>query len=372
MLSASKVGLAATCPASMVLPQTDEKHVGQAEGVDRHAELEADIGAGWTPELLEDRWPRYSWRSEVAFSIDLATGEAKELGAGINRQYGDVGPFTVVGTADLVGRGPDGELVIVDRKSFDPNVPRAAVNAQLHTLALMACKAYGVQTCDVAIWHELRAFDVSTVEPWDLKGYSDDLFALIESTTRARAEFRKTGLVAATPGKHCRWCAAFHNCPAQNALVKRVESGVIGTQVAAMSLESDEDAARAYELMKSIGMLQKRLVAMVKSRAALRPIPLADGMQYGKRPKQGNRKIDADKAYDLIREKYGQKVADVAVTREATQKGIVDAFKAAGIAKAEPEKDRLMQALEKTGAVKRDDGFEIDEHPIPVLKDGAA
>lgn len=370
-LSASKVELAATCTASSVLPQTDEVHAGQEEGNERHDDLDVSIKSNVIPTTLSDRWPGYTWRSEVAFAIDLATGEGRELGEKLNRAYGDIGPFTVVGTADLVGRGVAGELVVVDRKSFDPNVSRAAVNGQLHTLALAACRAYGVVTCDVAIWHELRALDVSIVEPWDLKTYSDQLFEIIETTTRARAEFRKTGLVSATPGKHCRWCPAFHNCPAQSATLTRIKSGVIGTSVEGMlPLETDEQAASAYELLQSIKMLSKRLDTVLRARAMQQEIPVGDGNVYGPRTSHGPRQIDGDKAYDLIREKHGQKVADAAVTREATQKGIVDAFKAAGIAKAESEKERLLVALEKMGAISQKDTIKIDVHPAerPMLK----
>ena len=367
-LTASKVELAATCAASMVLPQTQEIHVGQDDGNDRHAALETDITAGNVPDVLAQRWSGYTWRSEIAFSIDLATGEAKEVGERIGRAYPEAGPFTVFGTADLVGRGPAGELVICDRKSFDPNISRSHVNGQLHTLALLACKAYDVLGCEVAIWHELRALDVSTVEPWDLKTYNDELFALIESTTRARAEYRKTGVVSATPGKHCRWCAAFHSCPAQNALVTQVRSGVIGTRVEAMiPLERDEDAAKAYEFLGDLKMLVARLNTALHARAAERPIPLGNGKLYGPRAVKGNRQIDGDKAYELLRELHGPKVADASVTRETSQTQIRTALKAGGIPHPDLVLKDLVKQLEKTGGVTRKDSTRIEEYDAPAL-----
>lgn len=353
----------------MVLPQTEETHVGQEDGVDRHADLEAEINAGTIPATLSDRWPGYMWRAEVAFAIDLATGIGRELGVGLGRGYGAMGMFEIPGTADLVGRGPNGELVVVDRKSYDPNVPRAAINAQLHTLALAACRALGESTCDVAIWHEVRPLDVSIVEPWDLKTYSDDLFTLLESATRARAEFRKTGLVAAVPGNHCRWCGAFFNCPAQNALVTKFKAGVIGMSAEAMiPLATDEQAARAYELLADLKMLVKRVTGAVYARAAKDPIPLGNGRVFGTRPVKGDRVIDGNKAYEMIREKYGQKVADAAVTRQASQKQIVEAFEAAGIASPKPEKERLMKSLAAAGGVSQKDSTTIDEHDAPVAQ----
>ena len=372
MISASKVELAATCAASMVLPQTQEKHVGQDEGNARHDVLDISIKAGEVPDVLEQRWPGYTWRSEVAFAIDLATGIGRELGVRMHRDYGSLTSWEIPGTADLIGRGPDGELAVVDRKSFDPNVSRAAVNGQLHTLALMACRTYDVSFCDVAIWHEVRPLDVSIVEPWDLQTYNDELLQLLKDTARARAEFRKTGMVAATPGQHCRWCAAFQNCVAQNALVTKVRTGVIGTRVEAMlPLASNDEAVKAYDLLEGIKMISKRLSGVLAAYATEHPIELPDGRVYGPRPVSGPRQINGDRAYELIREQYGQAVADAAVTRDATQVSIKAAFKAAGL-KPEPETKKLMTALDEVGAVTQKDSVKIEAHLPRVLKAGAA
>ena len=368
-LSASKIETASRCTASLVLPQTEEKRASQAAGVSAHAVLGTAIEAGEVPDVLEQRWPGYTWRSEVAFVIDIATGEARELGAGINRAYPtDLGPFAIPGTADLIGCGPAGELVVVDKKSFDPSVSRAGVNGQLHTLALMACRALGDTTCEVAIWHELRPLDVSTVEPWDLTTYARELRELLEESARARAEYRRTGLVVARPGKHCRWCSAFANCPAQNALMTRVSSGTIGASIEAVSLQEDDEAARFYQLSLDLGMLLKRMRERLEARASENPIPLADGLVYGPRPVNGVRRIDGDKAYDLIRETYGQAVADQAVTRDATQVSIKAAFKSAGIA-PEPETKKLMKALEAAGAITQKDSVKVESYlPRKQLK----
>jgi signal transduction histidine kinase len=89
-----------------------------------------------------------------------------------------------------------------------------------------------------------------------------------------------------------------------------------------MPFADDGDAAAAYDLLGRIKQLTARLSAALYARAKERPIPLGDGRMFGEVTNQGNREIDGDKAYQAVREKYGQAVADKAVTREATQKGI--------------------------------------------------
>ena len=60
-------------------------------------------------------------------------------------------------------------------------------------------------------------------------------------------------------------------------------------------------------------------------------VTLADGRMLGPVTKLGQRKIDADAAYALVREKYGQKAADASVQRKVAQKWIEDALKEAGV-----------------------------------------
>ena len=150
----------------------------------------------------------------------------------------------------------------------------------------------------------------------------------------------------------------------------RVASGTIGASIEAVSLDDDSEAARFYALSKDLGMLLKRMRERLDARAAEKPIPISDGIVYGKRPIKGSRTLDGSMAYELIRDTHGQAVADAAVSREATQTGILAAFKAAGIAGAAAEKDKLVRALDAAGGVTRKDSWKIDEHPALALESG--
>jgi len=90
----------------------------------------------------------------------------------------------------------------------------------------------------------------------------------------------------------------------------RVSSGTIGASIEAVSLDNDDDAARFYELSKDLGMLLKRMRERLEARACEKPIPLANGLVYGQRPVKGARQLDGTMAYELIRDKHGQKIAD--------------------------------------------------------------
>jgi hypothetical protein len=362
MITASSIERAHKCEGSMALPRVDEKHGGQDDGNERHKEWEDAINAGNPPPVLVEHWPGYTWRAEVAFAFDVSTGEGWEIGSGIGRSYGDLGPFCIAGTADAVGRGPNGEIAIPDRKSFDPNVSRSAANGQLHTLALAATRAYGVDECEVAIFHEVRRPDITTLDFIALETFHIELRGLLERAAAARRKVRDGIGLTLTPGSHCRYCSAFHSCKAQEDLALDVRSGSADMRIASISLDSDEDAARAYEFLKRVKMLSARLSTMLYARGAQKPFAIGDGKWFGKHSALGNTEIDADIAYAVIREKHGQGIADAAVSRKATQSGIEKALEIVG-AKGQVAalKRDVMKAIKDRGGLKREEKERVEE-----------
>ncbi len=364
MLTASKVALAHACTAAFVLPQRREVHTGQVEGNERHLDLEASIDTGEIPQTIERRWPGFTWRAEIAFVVDLATDAGREVGQGISRAYGDLGPFEIAGTADLVGRGPNGELVIVDRKSHDPNVPRAAVNAQLHTLGLAACRAYGIDTAQIAIWHELRPLDVSAIDALDLDVFTNELKRVLGDVAKARVKYR-LGVLNPKPGSHCRWCDAFHDCPEQKALAVDADIALPMRIEASIPFHDDHEAADAWDLLARIDMLAKRIRSALYARAGERPIPLNDGNVLGTVEKMGNTAINAEIAYDVIKERFGVATANDAVTRKVSQAGIERALEK--INSSGLKKD-VMKQIGDRGGCKREMKTEIAVHAPAQLK----
>lgn len=370
MITSSKYELAAACSSAFALPWTHERTEASEAGTARHAARERDINAGNVPDALVERWPDLEWRAEVAFAYNVATGQGRELGVAIGRGYEAAGAesFEVCGTADVVGYGR-GKLVILDWKSFDPNVSRAAQNAQLHVIALAAARAYGLLEAEVAIHHEVRGLDVAALDALDLDAFAADVAQLVADVAKVRAAHRAGLPLTFSPGQHCRYCPAFHACPQQQQLALEVSSGAADHRVELLSLDDDETAADAYEFSKRIGMLKKRLDERLYARAKDRPIPLRGGKVFGLRETLGNREIDGDAAWKYIAEAHGRDVADDAVTREASQKSIEAALKRHGVPTPAKAKDAVLRELEARGGVTRKRKSAVEEYS-PQLPEG--
>ncbi len=370
MLTASRIELVQRCIGSVTLPQFDESNEWSRAGDARHAEDEDAINRGDIPELLAETWPDFAWRAEVAFAYDVATGEGRELGQGIKRNYAasNLTPTEVVGTADAVGR-KDGKLVIVDKKSHD-DVTRAADNPQVRFLALAASRAYSADAVEVATTHIIRGLDRADLEPFDL----EETHVQVLQTLINMSAARKGGEATFTTGRHCRWCASFHECPKQRELVSLVKSESISTIVEMrMPLHDDEAAADMHELWKRVGMLHKRIGAAIFARAAERPIPLRNGKLFGKVITQGNEKLDGDVVYEVVKAKHGQTIADGAVVRSATKTRLREALGFVGAKSVAAAEREVLDEVRKRGGATRNAKESIEEFTAqPQLKEGAA
>lgn len=369
MLTASKLELARECPGSFSLPRTREDNEYSEAGIDLHGEREAAINRAEIPDALAARWPGLSWRAEVAYGVDVATGAARELGVGIGRAYPtDGGEFEIFGTADVVGIS-DEALVVVEWKSFDPNVSVASKNAQLAIAACAFARIYGRDLVVVALHHELRPLDVHELDVVDL-----DTFAV--EAKRIVIEARPSADPVLREGPHCRWCEAFHACPKKQALAADVRDLVSTPErvEAMIPFQSDEDAADAYEFADRVRMFLRRLDAALYARAKERPIPLRSGKLFGQVEKLGAERLDGDVTYEVVRAKHGQAIADTAVIRSATKVRLKEAlgFVAPKGALASLERD-VLDEIRARGGAKREKKTVIDEYePRPALADGGA
>lgn len=373
MITGSKVGLARACEGAFAVEQLEEKNEWQDGGNERHDERDDAIKRGDVPEVLTSRWPRYTWRSEVKFAIDVATGVGRELTAPGKRNYSEATPFDVCGTADVVGTKEGAPLIIGDWKSFDPNVPRAQVNAQLHIAALALGRAWGCSEAEVFIHHEVRPLDVAAIDEMDLDAFFAELRDIVQKAAAAKQRYRAGEPVKFTTGSHCRWCAGFNACPEQAKLVQLVKSEAADTQVELlMPLHDDVSAAAAYELSQRLGMLKKRLDAAIHARAAERPFLVKPGVMFGKVQARGNERIDGDVAYDVIRGLHGQHIADAAVERATSKKAIKEALSLKGARGQVAEMERVVLGeIRGRNGVTYKTTEKFEEYPAQQLKAGA-
>jgi len=373
-LTASKLGIARACPAFVVYPHVDTPTQEADDGTERHAEQEAAIVRGDVPAAYVERWPGLTWRAEVAFAVDVRTGIGRELGVGTRRDYSAVTEHEIAGTADAVGIGPT-SLVVVDKKSFDPSVPRADVNAQVHVAALALCSAHGRDSADVAIDHALRPLDVASLDVFDLEAFLGELRAIAARVQDARDVASAGTEPRVAPGPHCRWCPALHYCPATRALKAEIEhrADLVAQDRSPVGfLERDEDAADAYEFAERVRILLKRLDAALYARAKDKPIPLRDGRVFGPRLVDGKEKLDGDITYAVVRELHGQGIADAAVIRTATKARIKEALDFAGVPNKAAAEREIYKAVKDRGGSKKESTTRIEAHdPQKQLKESA-
>lgn len=354
--SASSIPRLLICPTSALLQHHDYNTKYAEQGSEHHVDQEAAIDVGDEdaihPEVLALIREGDETITEMAYAYDPETDTARELGRITREQYEEAKrPGELPGKPDLVVRG-NGRLLVIDHKGFE-EVDDADRNYQVATYALMVARAYGYDECDVAIVYRapFRRPSHATLNALDLAAHGDRLRRLRDDIVKAR----ETPQLFLNDGPHCKYCPAFlGGCTRMESLQRRVQSGdMVRRAESLIPFHDDDEAAAGLDLLERLKMLTNRLQAALIARSNERPIPYRGGF-YQPVVREGNRKLDGDAAYDLVREKYGQAVADKAVTRHATQKGIETALKEAGVKGAGPKKDAIVEALEKAGKVKRD------------------
>lgn len=368
MITASKIDLARRCEGAFAVPQLEEKNEYQDAGNERHEEWEDAINRGEIPEVLEQRWPGYTWRAEVKFAINVATGVGRELTAPGKRNYSEADALDVCGTADVVGTKYGAPLVIGDRKSFDPSIPRAQVNAQLHIAALALGRAWGEADREVFIHHETRPLDVAIIDEIDCDAFFGELRELVTTSARARQRYTEGQPVSFTPGPQCRWCAGFNACPKQRELVAMVQSDATDNQVEMLlPLGDDESFAQAYQLKERLSMLLKRLTSSLIAAASDRPRPIGNGRMFGKVTAQGNESLDGDVAWTVIKDRYGQSIADAAVERSTSKKRIKEALSLKGAKGQVAEMERIvLEEIRAKGGATRKTVTKVEEFPAAL------
>jgi len=376
--SASSIPRLLKCLGSIVLPTSDYRTAAADQGAENHAEMEAAADVGdidALPKAVRDLvMPGDVFITETSFAYDVATDTGRKLGG--SREYSDAHPFEIVGTPDLVIRG--NRTIVVDYKNYE-EVDEADANAQTATYALMVARTFGDDEVMVVIVYlgGLHAPSIATLSALDLDAHAARLKKLHADAATARARIRDGILPALESGKHCKYCPSFvatdasgtKLCPLWQQTAQQTASIIPIHVESLIPFEDDEQAAEAMEILERIDMIRTRLKAAIMARAAARPIRKRNGMMFGPVAKLGNREIDANKAYEVIRERWGQAVADDALERKAVQARIVEAFEKHGVKSPKATKDRLVKELEASGAVKREKKTAIEEYePETFLK----
>lgn len=355
-LSMSALPRTFACPASAVLPHRDYQTSFADDGNDRHAEMEdAVINKQWDklpPQVAEivQRFPDVY--PELVLVYDRATDTARTADKQTARQYRDLGVFEIPGTTDIacVDRA-NRRGAIVDWKGWE-EVGAPEVNTQTTGYAIALARVFDLDEVTVAISYlgeGKQHTEIAVLDEMDFLAFAERLRNLDLAVSLAAKNPEANTQI----GRQCRWCPAFHGCPAQFRLSAEIETGVALAKIESSSLDDDAAAAKAYEFMLAVGVFHKRVRDAVYSRAGQRPIPLASGKVLGRVEKRGNEQLDADTVYKVVRAKHGQPIADMAVQRVATKTKLKEAMTFVGGKSAKASEGEVLDEVRKLGGVSR-------------------
>ena len=377
-ITASALDRVIKCPGSEALPHIRRNSEDAKAGTWRHWYLEniEDLGedkalAG-VPEKYREMCEAIDLEglpvglaSEVAFAYNWRTGEARELGRGLHRNYSMCGPDEIPGTIDAVGVSAD-LLYVGDYKGWA--LVKARDNAQLLFAALCGTKVFHLASAEMEIINVQGSINwrsKTKVDIFDLGSFADKL-----KTTMLKVIDLQSGKLELeahiSEGDHCRYCPAYDSCPAKTKMLLVMAGGE------SLPTLNKETARSAYQTFRAMQKLTAIAGARIHAYAEHSPIDLGDGLFYGPHSTEGNESIDGDAAYELIRKRLGQTYADKAVTHKATKSGIQLAVRKAkkdavisGTQKAEFES--LLIELRASGAATRKPSTKTEEHrPAPA------
>src|SRR5690606_10357086 len=115
----------------------------------------------------------------------------------------------------------------------------------------------------------------------------------------------------------CRYCPAFHACPAQVSLVRQAAAAPEDLERKLAELITPETAAKAYHRIAQVQMVLDRVMKQIKALAEKEPIPLGNGRMLG--PVERSREsIIAEKELPILRDHFGDEVAKAAAEISVT------------------------------------------------------
>jgi hypothetical protein len=381
--TASSLGRVMACPGSAALPQANSSGKAALTGIEGHLVLDnfiADVRSGIDYDQalakIDPKWqdlcaaiPReYVGRfmTEVAYAIDVGSGEARLLGHHLNRDYRLEG-FEVAGTADLVAVLPD-RVIVPDVKTGWGQTGLPAVNPQTSFLALCAARVYQRDRATVGILSAPEGASANwawaDLDIWDL----DATFADLQETYR-RASLERSKVQAGkapdvAEGPHCKYCPAMVACPVKTGLIRRLAEGSEFREEAQLVPLTRKNAGLAWTRV----LMAEQMVASIK-KACLAALDewgefeLPSGNILRKERRPGKESLDGDLCYAIVEKLVDRELADQIAEREVTKKRLGEVLRTKyGRAGAQKEKE-ILDLLRKQGGIKRamtDKLIEID------------
>lgn len=374
-LTVSKLQVASLCPASQVLEQTRDYRPKSESGTRKHAFLLRDVykhGREKALEMIEDEALRAECEAidtdripldpatvatEVAFAIEVSTGNVRELGRDMSRDeyLALVKPNEVPGIVDVVGLTDDA-VVIIDIKTGQPMVP-ASRSLQLLAGAYAASRVYDRPRAEVAFIYTSRGawWDKASFDELDLDAFPAMLGAIHARVENARERFAAGEKIPVTPNQHCKHCDAWRNCEAQTSLIRIMAEAPEQIDSEVRYQLTPATARKAYERLKMAEAVIKRAREAVYAYAEREAIDLGDGVYFGA-TESGKESVNGRAAFNILAEKFGPEVAldacDLETSKAAIKRALRPIAGREGKTLAALERETLDE-LRKAGAVEK-------------------
>ena len=340
-LTASGLERDEICSASASLPRSGTVHADATAGTEEHARLEAETPAG---EL-----------AEVAYALNVLTGEARSLGKIAHRDYPTLGQEWIFGTADRIRVAAD-RVVITDHKTGGGgrfNTTPARENLQLAFLALAAATAHGVQAAEVILSFP-DGTDAATLDVIDLAAAYQRVRRIYDRCTAPTPAIVESD-------KGCRRCPAFARCPAKVSLALAFSGGLAPADLPTLELTVPA-VAKGWESLKRAKQVLGQVEAAYRGFAALEPVPLGNGKTLGEVEKS-REEIDGRVAYDALVATLGVEVAEAACEMSTSKAAITRAIKpAAKKGEAAGMLRTALEAIQASDGIKTKRSRSVEEH----------
>lgn len=298
MIRPSALPRLAQCPVSAVLPQTNHTTAASDKGTAIHAFLADYLKNG---DSAYSRVPaKYA---KTCYAINVAK---LPVGVGTVSTETRVERAGISGTIDVLGLTFDAVVVLDAKTGFTRQSP-AREHEQLNWYAVAAAEAHGRRKAIIGIvridesgevWN-----DIAEVDGFELDAMAGRLDAVI---LRAR-NAKPTDTV--TTGDHCRFCPAFTACPATREVAALMATDPGKLAEIPLTMEVAADLWRKAKLAEKV---VEAVLATLKDFAHQTPILLPNGKRIAAVPVE-RRSIDAIKAHEVLKDRWGLEVADAAV-----------------------------------------------------------
>jgi len=375
-LSISGLPRAAACPGSFALPQASVQSQFADDGHARHSIAESailDQQHDKLPEEIRALIPAGALvKTELEVAYDWHADTGRILHAG-EREIG-LGPTEIAGRIDLVILAD--RMTVLDWKGYE-SVGEPDQNPQLMTYTLAAARIFEVQEARLVVAYVAeeegalvlnRPLVIRDVDGPDLELHRQRLIRILRSIDEQKARVASGLLPDVRESRACRWCDAIASCPAKTALIKRLANADI-TGLELVKPLDPAQAGHAYEQILLMEAVLKRIKSQVFAIASYQDVPLSNGRVLRKVIKDGNERLDADKAHAVLTEMFGAYVADQAMKRSTFKNAIERALKAGGVRPVAPAMKAALAEIKKRGGISSEQRTEFDEVPVqPQLR----